>query len=96
MLTQPGVRDAIAGAVSRAFKDGEATTADVVGGGAMIVGQYGVEQELQGLPTALRSTETAFGEVRMENESAIQNAKTGATPSSCVKPYWHKLKWTIR
>ena len=48
----------------------------------MIVDKYGATQ---GIPIALRSTGTEFGEVRIENESAIQNAKTGAAPSSCVK-----------
>ena len=38
-----------------------------------------------GLPIALRSTETEFVVVRIENESAVQNAKSGAAPSSCVK-----------
>lgn len=52
------------------------------GGGAMIVDKYGATP---GLPIALCSTATAFGEVRMENESAMQNAKIGAAPSSCVK-----------
>jgi hypothetical protein len=48
----------------------------------MIVDKFGAKQRL---PTALRSTATAFEEVRIENESAMQNAKTGAAPSSCVK-----------
>ena len=52
------------------------------GGGAMIVDKFGAKQRL---PTALRSTATAFGEVRIENASAMQNAKTGAAPFSCVK-----------
>ena len=52
------------------------------GGGAMIVDKYGATP---GLPIALRSTATKFGEVRIENDSAIQKAKTGAAPSSCVK-----------
>ncbi len=52
------------------------------GGGAMIVDKYGATQ---GLPIALRFTATAFGEIRIESESAMQNAKTGAAPSSCVK-----------
>ena len=52
------------------------------GGGAMIVDKFGAKQRL---PIALRSTATALGEVRIENESAMQNAKTGAAPSSCVK-----------
>ena len=55
------------------------------GGGAMIVDKYGTQQELPGLPIALRCTATALGEVRIENESAMQNAKTGAAPFSCVK-----------
>ena len=52
------------------------------GGGAMIVNKYGARPEL---PIALRSTATAFGEVRIGNESAMQNTKIGAAPSSCVK-----------
>ena len=56
-----------------------------VGGGAIIVDKYGVKPEPLVLPIALRSTATEFGEVRIENESEIQNSKTGAAPSSCVK-----------
>jgi len=56
------------------------------GGGAMIVDKYGAKPEPAGLPIALRSKATALGEVRIENESSMQNAKTGAAPSSCVKP----------
>jgi putative transposase len=52
------------------------------GGAPMIVDKYGATP---GLPIALRSTGTGFGGVRIENESVIQNAKTGAAPSSCVK-----------
>ena len=52
------------------------------GGGAMIVDKFGATQRL---PIALRSKANALGEVRIENESAMQNAKTGAAPSSCVK-----------
>lgn len=52
------------------------------GGGAMIVDKYGPRS---GLPIALRSTATASGEVRIENESGIQDSKTGAAPTSCVK-----------
>jgi hypothetical protein len=48
----------------------------------MIVDKYGATP---GLPIALRSTATEFGEVRIENESAMQNTKTGAAPSRCVK-----------
>jgi putative transposase len=48
----------------------------------MIVDKYGAKS---GLPIALRSTATAFEEVRMENESIIQNAKIEAAPSSCMK-----------
>ena len=55
------------------------------GGGAMIVDKYGAQQELPGLPIALRCTATALGGVRIENGSAMQNAKTGAAPSICVK-----------
>jgi putative transposase len=52
------------------------------GGGAMIVDKYRAKERL---PVALRSSGTAFEEVRIENESTIPNAKTGAAPSSCVK-----------
>ena len=52
------------------------------GGGALIVDKYGAAQ---GITVALRSTETEFVELMIENESAMQNAKTGAAPSSCVK-----------
>ena len=55
------------------------------GGGAMIVDKYGAKPEIAGLPIALCSTATAFGQVRIENKSAMQNAKTGAAPFSCVK-----------
>jgi len=51
----------------------------------MIVNKYAAKPEPAGLPIALRSKATALGEVRMENESAMQNAKTGAAPFSCVK-----------
>jgi putative transposase len=60
----------------------DAVHASQTGGGAMIVDKFGAKQRL---PTALRSTATASGEVRIENESAMQNAKNGAAPSSCVK-----------
>lgn len=53
-----------------------------VGGGAMIVDKYGATQ---GLLIALRCMATEFGEVRVENVPAMQNAKTGAAPFSCVK-----------
>jgi putative transposase len=52
------------------------------GGGAMIVDKFGAKQRL---PTALRSTATAFEEVKIENASEIQNAKNGLAPSSCIK-----------
>ena len=52
------------------------------GGGAMIVDKY---QAKERLPVALRSSGTAFEEVRIESESAIPIAKTGAAPSSCEK-----------
>jgi putative transposase len=52
------------------------------GGGAMIVDKYRTTERL---PVALRSSGTAFEEVKIENESAIPNAKTGAAPSSCEK-----------
>ena len=55
------------------------------GGGAIILDKYGAKPEPTRLPIALRCTATAFGQVRIENESAMQNAKTGAAPSSCVK-----------
>ena len=48
----------------------------------MIVDKFGAKQRL---PIALRSTATAFREVRIENASAMQNEKTGAAPFSCVK-----------
>ena len=60
----------------------DAVHASALGGGAMIVDKYGAPL---GLPIALRCTATALREVRIENASAIQNAKTGAAPSSCVK-----------
>ena len=63
----------------------DAVHASSAGGGAMIVDKYRAKPEPSGLPIALRSTATAFGEVRIENESAMQNTKTGAAPSSCVK-----------
>ncbi len=53
-----------------------------IGGGAMIVDKYRTTERL---PVALRSSGIAFGEVRFDNGSAIQNAKTGAAPSSCVR-----------
>lgn len=56
--------------------------ANASGGGAMIVDKYGLRL---GLPIALRSTGTALEEVRIENESTIQNAKIWAAPSCCVK-----------
>ena len=52
------------------------------GGGAMIVNKYRTTERLT---VALRSSGTAFEEVKIENESAIPNAKTGAAPSSCEK-----------
>jgi putative transposase len=52
------------------------------GGGAMIVDKYRSKERL---PVALRSSATAAGEVRIEIEPAIQNAKTGAAPTSCEK-----------
>ena len=52
------------------------------GGGAMIVEKYKSKAKL---PVPLRSSGTAFEEVRMESDSAMQIAKTGAAPSSCVK-----------
>ena len=51
----------------------------------MIVDKYGAKPKPAGLPIALGSTATAFGEVRIENASAVQNAKTGAAPFGCVK-----------
>jgi putative transposase len=63
-------------------KTPDAVHANASGGGAMIVDKYGPRP---GLPIALRSTGTDSEEVRIENESTIQNAKTGAAPSSCVK-----------
>ncbi len=55
----------------------DAVHASAVGGGAMIVDKYGAKQELPGLPIALRSTGTAFGEVRVENESEYRMQKPG-------------------
>jgi hypothetical protein len=52
----------------------------------MIVDKYGAKPEPAGLPIALRCTATALGEVRIENESSMQNAKTGAAPFGCMKP----------
>ena len=52
------------------------------GGGAMIVDKYRSQERL---PVALRSSETAAGEVTIEIEPAIQKAKTGAAPTSCEK-----------
>jgi len=60
----------------------DAVHASAIGGGAIIVDKYGATQ---GLPIALRCTATEFGQVRIENESVIQNTKTGAAPSSCVR-----------
>jgi len=51
----------------------------------MIVDKYAAKPEPAGLPIALRSTATTFGEVKMENASGMQNAKIGAAPSSYVK-----------
>ncbi len=50
------------------------------GGGAMIVDKY---RKNESLPVALRSSGTADGEVRIEDELARPIAKTGAAPSSC-------------
>jgi putative transposase len=50
------------------------------GGGAMIMDKYRSQERLS---VALRSSETAAGEVRIE--PAIQKAKTGAASSSCEK-----------
>lgn len=63
----------------------DAVYASATGGGAMIVDKYGAKPEPLGLPIALRFTATAFGENRIENESAIHNARIGAAPFSCVK-----------
>jgi putative transposase len=52
------------------------------GGGAMIVDKYRSQERF---PVALRSSETAAGEVSIEIEPAIQKAKTGAAPTSCEK-----------
>jgi putative transposase len=53
-----------------------------VGGGAKIVDKFGATS---GFTVALRSTATELVGVRVKNESAIQNPKTGAAPSSCVE-----------
>ena len=52
------------------------------GGGAVIVDKYRTKERL---PVALRSSGTAFEEVRNDIWPAISNAKTGAAPSSCGK-----------
>ena len=52
------------------------------GGGAMIVDKYRVKERL---PIAIRSSGTEFEEVRIESESTIAIAKTGAALSSCEK-----------
>ena len=52
------------------------------GGGGTIVDKYRTKERL---PVALRSSGTEFEEVRIESESAIPIAKTGAAPSSCEK-----------
>jgi putative transposase len=56
-----------------------------VGGEAMIMNKYGAKPEPSGLPIALRSMATAFGEVKIGNQSEMQSARTGTAPSSCVK-----------
>ena len=60
----------------------DAVHASWTGGGAVVVDKYGAQP---GLTIAPPSTVTAFGEDRTENKSATQNAKSGATPISCVK-----------
>ena len=52
------------------------------GGGAKIVEKYKTKAKR---PVALRSSGTAFEEVNIEIDSAMQIAKTGADPASCVK-----------
>ena len=52
------------------------------GGGVMLVDKCRAKERL---PVALRSGGTAFEKVRIESESAIPNAKTGAAPSSGEK-----------
>ena len=66
-------------------KTPDAVHTNASGGGAMIVDKYGAKSELPGRPIALRCTGTDSEEVRVENESEMQNAKTEAAPSSCVK-----------
>ena len=48
----------------------------------MIVDKY---RTTESLPVALRSSGTKYEEVRIENEPAKPNAKTGAAPISCEK-----------
>jgi hypothetical protein len=48
----------------------------------MIVDKYRTKERL---PVALRSSGTAFEEVRNDIWPAIPNAKTGAAPFSCEK-----------
>jgi putative transposase len=64
------------------YKTPDVVYASASGGGALIIDKYGAAQ---GLPITLRSTGTAFKDVTIEPESAIQNSKTGATPSSCIE-----------
>jgi putative transposase len=52
------------------------------GGGAMIVDKYRSKERR---PVALRSSGTAFEEVRNEIWPGIPNEKTGAAPFSCEK-----------
>ena len=58
----------------------EAVHQSAEGGGAMIVDKYAA---MHRLPTALRSTGTAFDEDTMQTPR-IPNTRTGAAPSSCV------------
>ena len=60
----------------------DAVHASWTGGGLVVVDKYGAHPKLT---IALPNTVSAFGEVRIENESAIQTAKTGAAPISCEK-----------
>ncbi len=50
--------------------------------GAMIVDKY---RSKETLPVALQVSGTAVKKIRIERESAISIANTGAAPSSCVK-----------
>jgi hypothetical protein len=48
----------------------------------MIIEKYGATH---GFPISLRSTGNVIWEVRIDNEPVMQNAKTGAALSICLK-----------